>query len=69
MDEPDDDDGISTPIGLPESWTLLIDESVAAAPMLIIGSGVRDSKILTSGAFLASLPGAEVIGLVKRQEG
>lgn len=57
-----------TPIGLPESWSLLIDASVAAAPKLIIGSGVRDSKILTSGAFLASLPGAEVITLVKRQQ-
>ena len=57
-----------TPIGLPESWALLIDEAVAAAPKLVIGSGVRDSKILTSGAFLASLPGAEVISLVKRQE-
>lgn len=57
-----------TPIGLPESWALLIDASVAAAPKLIIGSGVRDSKILTSGAFLASLPGAEVITLVKRQQ-
>ena len=58
-----------TPIGLPASWALLVDESVAAAPKLIIGSGVRASKILTSGAFLASLPGAEVISLVKRQEG
>ena len=56
-----------TPIGLPESWELLIDESVAAAQQLIIGSGIRDSKILTTGAFIASLPGAEVMSLVKRQ--
>lgn len=50
-----------TPFGLPEGWPLLIDAAVSAAPAVVVGSGVRHSKILTSGAILAGLPGAEVL--------
>jgi prolyl-tRNA editing enzyme YbaK/EbsC (Cys-tRNA(Pro) deacylase) len=50
-----------TPAGLPPDWPVLIDATVAAAPELVIGSGVRHSKLLVSGEFLAKLPGAEVI--------
>lgn len=57
-----------TPIGLPESWPLLVDSAVAAAEHLVIGSGIRGSKILTTGALLASLPGAEVLPLAKEQD-
>lgn len=49
------------PIGLPENYRVLIDSRVAEARELIIGSGIRGSKILLSGAALASLPGAEVV--------
>jgi len=50
-----------TPLGLPAGWPILLDRAVADAPELIIGSGVRGSKLLVSGAMLAALPGAEVI--------
>ncbi|HEY5988355.1 MAG TPA: YbaK/EbsC family protein [Streptosporangiaceae bacterium] len=50
-----------TPIGLPESWPLLIDAAVTAVPRVIIGSGVRRSKLVLPGEALASLPGASVI--------
>ncbi|MFC3449682.1 YbaK/EbsC family protein [Amycolatopsis speibonae] len=50
-----------TPVGLPDSWPILIDRRVADEPELIIGSGIRGSKLLISGSALASLPGAEVI--------
>jgi prolyl-tRNA editing enzyme YbaK/EbsC (Cys-tRNA(Pro) deacylase) len=50
-----------TPIGLPADWPLLIDESVATHERLIIGSGIRGSKLLVPGAFLAALPNAEVL--------
>jgi prolyl-tRNA editing enzyme YbaK/EbsC (Cys-tRNA(Pro) deacylase) len=50
-----------TPIGLPAEWLILVDKAVAAAPELVIGSGTRGSKLLVSGALLASLPNAEVI--------
>ncbi|WP_137824044.1 YbaK/EbsC family protein [Brevibacterium sp. 2SA] len=49
------------PIGLPGTYRILIDSRVAEADELIIGSGIRGSKLLLSGAALASLPGAEVI--------
>jgi len=52
-----------TPIGLPADWPLLIDESVATHERLIIGSGIRGSKLLVPGAFLAALPNAEVLSL------
>lgn len=50
-----------TPLGLPNDWPILVDAAVAVAPELVIGSGVRGSKILLPGDVLASLPGAEVI--------
>ncbi len=50
-----------TPVGLPAEWPILLDRRVADAPELVIGSGIRGSKLLISGAALASLPGAEVI--------
>jgi prolyl-tRNA editing enzyme YbaK/EbsC (Cys-tRNA(Pro) deacylase) len=49
-----------TPIGLPAGWPLLLDADAAAEPLVVIGSGVRRSKLLIPGAVLAALPGAEV---------
>ena len=51
-----------TPIGLPGGWPVLVDERVAATPYVIIGSGVRHSKIAVPGPTLALLTGAQVIG-------
>ena len=50
-----------TPIGLPAGWPVLIDAAVAAAPMVVVGSGLRRSKLAVTGAALASLPGAQVL--------
>jgi prolyl-tRNA editing enzyme YbaK/EbsC (Cys-tRNA(Pro) deacylase) len=50
-----------TAIGLPEGWPLLVDAAVAAAPAVVIGSGIRGSKLALPGALAARLPGAEVI--------
>jgi prolyl-tRNA editing enzyme YbaK/EbsC (Cys-tRNA(Pro) deacylase) len=50
-----------TPIGLPEGVPILIDSQVAAAGLVVIGSGTRGSKIAVSGDVLAALPGAEVL--------
>jgi len=55
-----------TPIGLPTDWEILVDEAVAAADWVVIGSGVRASKLLVPGAFLASLPNARVLAIAKR---
>ena len=53
--------GAITPIGLPNDWPILIDKVVADSEYVIIGSGIRGSKIAVSGLFLASLPNATVI--------
>jgi prolyl-tRNA editing enzyme YbaK/EbsC (Cys-tRNA(Pro) deacylase) len=50
-----------TPIGLPASWPVLVDARVAATPHVIVGSGVRHSKIAIAGPALGALPGAEVV--------
>jgi prolyl-tRNA editing enzyme YbaK/EbsC (Cys-tRNA(Pro) deacylase) len=50
-----------TPIGLPEGWPILVDAAVAKAPRVVIGSGVRRSKLWLPGGALAALPGAEVL--------
>jgi prolyl-tRNA editing enzyme YbaK/EbsC (Cys-tRNA(Pro) deacylase) len=50
-----------TPIGLPPDWPLLVDRRVIGQAMVVIGSGVRRSKILLPGDVLAQLPGADVV--------
>jgi prolyl-tRNA editing enzyme YbaK/EbsC (Cys-tRNA(Pro) deacylase) len=50
-----------TPIGVPADWPVLLSPEVAVAPELVIGSGVRGSKLLVPGDVLAKLPGAEVL--------
>lgn len=52
-----------TPIGLPPQWPVLVDEAVAQAGPVVIGSGVRASKLLIDGAELAKLPTATVLAL------
>jgi len=50
-----------TPLALPASLPLLIDQRVTALEWVILGSGSRSSKIQTSPTVLLELPGAEVI--------
>jgi prolyl-tRNA editing enzyme YbaK/EbsC (Cys-tRNA(Pro) deacylase) len=50
-----------TPIGLPAPWPILIDAAVLERDVVVIGSGLRRSKIALPSAALAELPGAEVI--------
>ncbi|MGA3354305.1 MAG: YbaK/EbsC family protein [Acidimicrobiales bacterium] len=50
-----------TPIGLPAGIPVLLDAQVAGTGVVLIGSGVRRSKILLPGPLLAGLPGVEVI--------
>jgi prolyl-tRNA editing enzyme YbaK/EbsC (Cys-tRNA(Pro) deacylase) len=49
-----------TPIGLPDDWPVLIDAAVSTS-RVIVGSGVRRSKLTLPGPLLADLPGAVVL--------
>jgi prolyl-tRNA editing enzyme YbaK/EbsC (Cys-tRNA(Pro) deacylase) len=55
-----------TPVGLPPDWPLLVDAAVAAAPAVVIGSGVRHSKLALPGSLAARLAGAEVVDSLGR---
>jgi prolyl-tRNA editing enzyme YbaK/EbsC (Cys-tRNA(Pro) deacylase) len=50
-----------TAVGLPPAWPVLVDSAVAAADLVVIGSGIRGSKLAVSGAVLVALPGAVVL--------
>lgn len=50
-----------TPVGLPDGWPVLVDAAVAAAPAVVVGSGIRGSKLALPGELAARLPGAEVV--------
>jgi prolyl-tRNA editing enzyme YbaK/EbsC (Cys-tRNA(Pro) deacylase) len=50
-----------TPIGLPQSWPVLMDDLVAKSPLVVVGSGIRGSKLWLPGHLLAELPGAQIL--------
>jgi len=52
-----------TPLGLPDDWEILVDSAVVAAGIVVIGSGLRRSKVALPGELLAALPAAEVMTL------
>ncbi|KRE57147.1 YbaK/EbsC family protein [Phycicoccus sp. Soil748] len=54
-----------TPVGLPADWPVLVDEAVVAAGQVVIGSGMRASKLVVDAAELATLPTAEVLALAQ----
>ena len=54
-----------TPVGLPHDWPVLVDDAVAAAGEVCIGSGIRGSKLLVTGTDLLGLPNAEQLTLVQ----
>ena len=50
-----------TPVGLPAGWPVLIDRRVTETDIVVLGSGVRRSKILVPGSLLGRLPQVEII--------
>jgi prolyl-tRNA editing enzyme YbaK/EbsC (Cys-tRNA(Pro) deacylase) len=52
-----------TPIGLPDGWPILVDEAVVAAGDVVVGSGLRRSKLLLPAAQLLRLPNARQLRL------
>ncbi|MFF4909315.1 YbaK/EbsC family protein [Streptomyces sp. NPDC001260] len=50
-----------TPIGLPETWPVLVDSAVVDLPYVLVGSGRRRGKLLVPGKAFAELPGAVVL--------
>ena len=60
--------GAITPVGLPSDWVILVDQRIIETPYIILGSGLRKSKLALPGLFLASLPNVQVVeGLAKER--
>jgi len=53
--------GAITPIGLPKDWPILIDMAVVNSKYVVIGSGIRKSKLILPGNLLAFLPNVQVL--------
>lgn len=57
-----------TPLGLPDGWPVLVDSTAQALDRLVvIGSGLRSSKIALPAALLGDLPGAITLDLAQHQ--
>jgi prolyl-tRNA editing enzyme YbaK/EbsC (Cys-tRNA(Pro) deacylase) len=50
-----------TPVGLPADWPVLVDEGVAKTGSVVIGSGIRGSKLRLPGRLVAAIPSAQVL--------
>jgi prolyl-tRNA editing enzyme YbaK/EbsC (Cys-tRNA(Pro) deacylase) len=50
-----------TPIGLPTGWPIFVDGRIPDIPLVIVGSGIRRSKLIVPGVLFASLPGAVIV--------
>lgn len=61
--------GAITLIGLPQSWSILVDQAVADSEYVIVGSGIRKSKLVLPGGLFVSLPNVQILsGLAKVPE-
>jgi prolyl-tRNA editing enzyme YbaK/EbsC (Cys-tRNA(Pro) deacylase) len=61
--------GAITPIGLPATWSILFDQAVANSEYVIIGSGIRKSKLAIPGSLFTFLPNVKILnGLAKVTE-
>ena len=55
------DYGGITPLGLPAGWPVYLDKAAATAERLVIGSGVRRSKLVLPASVLTALPAVTVV--------
>ncbi len=50
-----------TPLGLPQDWPIFLDRAVTQADYVVIGSGLRRSKIILPGKILAEIPNVVIL--------
>ena len=53
--------GAITSVGLPADWSILVDKAVADSEYVVIGSGIRKSKLVVPGSFFKSLPNVQIL--------
>ena len=53
-----------TPVGLPDEWPVLVDGAVLECPEVVVGSGIRGSKLVLPPGWLLGLTSAQAcVGL------
>lgn len=50
-----------TVLGLPDHWPVLVDGRVVEQPQVVVGSGLRTSKLRLPGSLVSQLPGVRVV--------
>ncbi|HEY5319718.1 MAG TPA: YbaK/EbsC family protein [Galbitalea sp.] len=53
--------GAITPIGLPTGWPIYVDEAITATQLVVVGSGIRKSKLIVPGDLFARMPGVLIV--------
>lgn len=61
--------GSVTPIGLPQDWKILLDASFANHPLLIVGGGLKKSKLRISFAAMMEIPNLSVLEGLGKERG
>jgi prolyl-tRNA editing enzyme YbaK/EbsC (Cys-tRNA(Pro) deacylase) len=56
-----------TPIGLPADWQIIVDESIMKNSHVIIGSGIRGSKLLVEPSVFKDLPKVVITDIKKAE--
>jgi len=54
-----------TPVGIPSDWSILVDKSVLDKKFVVIGGGVRGSKMAVDTSLFKDLRNAEILDLAK----
>jgi prolyl-tRNA editing enzyme YbaK/EbsC (Cys-tRNA(Pro) deacylase) len=60
--------GSITPVGIPSDWEILIDPMVLENEYIIIGGGLKKSKLYIPSRFLLLLPNAEILENLAKKE-
>lgn len=60
--------GAITPIGLPKTWCILVDKAVTDLEYVIIGSGIRKSKLAIPGHAFISINNMKIIENLAEQK-
>jgi prolyl-tRNA editing enzyme YbaK/EbsC (Cys-tRNA(Pro) deacylase) len=53
--------GAITPVGLPAGWPIYVDAAIIQTSLLVVGSGIRRSKLIIPGELFSNLPGVEIV--------
>jgi hypothetical protein len=48
-------------VGLPAGWPIYVDGAIPLTALLVVGSGIRRSKLIVPGDLFERLPGVEIV--------